>query len=768
MIKIRVGKKKKSCGKPLYEDEKLSEVTDDEVEHIEDALESMDGEDLAFNDIFNGKMRLILPFRVYNENSELGKFLALFRRIGWNADFEAGKVSKGKTTIRIGAFLQKIEHLVAKILHHETDIDRIIKGTTADLKGLAPDWMNRSEVPEQKTKLLQKLKKALLRYVPDRSPEWMDPEMWLEMFQYWEKNAAYIRKNLESATKGHYSLIMTRSPIDVLRMSDFDNIHSCHSPPSRAGVSGGSYYKCAVAEAHGHGAVGYVVKSEDLRDMYESDSLEDIENSEEFQRDEVFADSARGFESPTAPGSIEPLTRLRLRQFRVDPDDGSDEYEIGVPEKVVYGMKFPDAYGILVQWAQSVQQEQIRNIPTDEDGTPDFDKVTRYGGSWIQDPANELLAKLIGVTDWTGEVESDTQTEDRIDANVLGGSLQETLQDAMDHVADIWTERYRHCVVNVQVEIEEGDVYEPLDAIMTFKWPLPDIPKMITPRDASYIVDELREVYGLSYFKSEGPWPSVHTQGRSSVSEGEVWIGVHLDPSWMMQFGWDQPYLLGDDMVEEFDVFGRAVDQIDDAYDELHGLMTEVLANHGFIPKGNFQELAQEIEDGQFDPVEWDMDATEYPYGSGINRFERISAVNELQISVAALHQESVAHLGLEGMMQELKSHLFPTTWRTRLLRPGQTELGIPYNVDIHVNVELVDDEYIQLLTEFSLTPDDRSEQVELLKYTVDFWDDEEEMVDSVQGLIANYLWHRARKRGLKETKKPNVEFFVKMWKGKF
>ena len=45
-------------------------------------------------------------------------------------------------------------------------------------------------------------------------------------------------------------------------MSDFEDITSCHSPPSRGG--GDSYYKCAVAEAHGHGAVAYVAKTENI------------------------------------------------------------------------------------------------------------------------------------------------------------------------------------------------------------------------------------------------------------------------------------------------------------------------------------------------------------------------------------------------------------------------------------------------------------------------------------------------------------------------
>ena len=71
-------------------------------------------------------------------------------------------------------------------------------------------------------------------------------------------------------------------PIDVMRMSDFDNIESCHSPPSRRGDN--SYYKCAVAEAHGHGPVAYVVRNEDLNELISKYDLEDASYQGSFRR----------------------------------------------------------------------------------------------------------------------------------------------------------------------------------------------------------------------------------------------------------------------------------------------------------------------------------------------------------------------------------------------------------------------------------------------------------------------------------------------------
>ena len=91
----------------------------------------------------------------------------------------------------------------------------------------------------------------------------LEPNIATKYGEYWKKNAGYIKKEINNLDNDKYSIIITRHPIDVMRMSDFENITSCHSPPSRGGGSQ-EYYKCAVAEAMGHGAIAYVVETEDL------------------------------------------------------------------------------------------------------------------------------------------------------------------------------------------------------------------------------------------------------------------------------------------------------------------------------------------------------------------------------------------------------------------------------------------------------------------------------------------------------------------------
>ena len=64
-------------------------------------------------------------------------------------------------------------------------------------------------------------------------------------------------------------LLLTRHPIDVYRMSDFESIESCHSPPSKKGeYTYDAYNECILAEAYAFGIVAY---------FYEIDNVNEID-----------------------------------------------------------------------------------------------------------------------------------------------------------------------------------------------------------------------------------------------------------------------------------------------------------------------------------------------------------------------------------------------------------------------------------------------------------------------------------------------------------
>ena len=83
-----------------------------------------------------------------------------------------------------------------------------------------------------------------------------------------------------------------------MRMADFQNIQSCHSPDS-------SYFKCAVAEAQGKGMVSYIVENDDLKnELGEDFDLSDWDTQEIFYDEDRYSASA---------SDLTPVSRVRLR-----------------------------------------------------------------------------------------------------------------------------------------------------------------------------------------------------------------------------------------------------------------------------------------------------------------------------------------------------------------------------------------------------------------------------------------------------------------------
>ncbi len=89
--------------------------------------------------------------------------------------------------------------------------------------------------------------------------------------EWWAKNQTHYTKDnnhkklQQGLTSGYEDnenmhVILSRHPIDVLRMSDISNIHSCHS-------EGSEYFHCAVQEAKGHGPIAYAVTEAELNKL---------------------------------------------------------------------------------------------------------------------------------------------------------------------------------------------------------------------------------------------------------------------------------------------------------------------------------------------------------------------------------------------------------------------------------------------------------------------------------------------------------------------
>ena len=331
MIKIRVRKKKSPCGESkkigfgqgtppkgewykkqeiVVEDTKLlRELTEDELERALAAVEAIDPDELAFNQIFKDKKRLVIDFPVADRDTDAGRFIGMWSEMpdvgsggNYNVDWEKGLVSglrtledtgnkaqrrqidqtlfggeKGKepkqkkVQMKIGKWLAKVHDLASKrqeIIqlywkkHHEKHFkgERPYTGGQANMSA-QPTGEITDAIGEEKYDRYDQLSDQLKMYAGLRglTSYGQFPDKAIRDGKYWQQNAAFIKQNINKMSNDKYAIVITRDPVDMFRMSDFDQISSCHSPPSRPSPSGNDYYKCAVAEAMGHGAVAYVV-----------------------------------------------------------------------------------------------------------------------------------------------------------------------------------------------------------------------------------------------------------------------------------------------------------------------------------------------------------------------------------------------------------------------------------------------------------------------------------------------------------------------------
>jgi len=149
--------------------------------------------------------------------------------------------------------------------------------------------------------------------------------------------------DLWKAKGKNLNVVISRAPIDVLRMSDHptapQKIDSCHT-------EGKSEFACAVDEAQGTGLVAYVVDMDSLKKV----DLED---------EEVFKDIDRDVKG------ITPYARIRLRRFE-NKEDGS---EIAIPEHSVYGTQYKNLLDVVTDWAREAQEDVFEKKPRMKDYT---------------------------------------------------------------------------------------------------------------------------------------------------------------------------------------------------------------------------------------------------------------------------------------------------------------------------------------------------------------------------------------------------------------
>jgi len=449
------------------------------------------------------------------------------------------------------------------------------------------------------------------------------------MGDYWVKRAKYIKENINDLENDQYSIILTRHPVDVIRMSDFEKITSCHTPPSRAEEQQ-SYYKCAVAEAQGHGALAYVVHTEELLSQTNTSNIDSAQQELE-EYDEIFTEQNRWM-SGTNLG-LDPVSRTRLRQFRYFRDfDGKDKpyegKELAVPEKATYGMKIPGLISIVTKWAREKQENLFEKLPR-KDGKINLDNFEIYGGSY-EDTAGTsgreiLMMNLTGLQsgEFIGDVKQNKETEDELPPEMVG-DIEKMLENACKIVREKWNPKYANCQVDYYVRDNgDGTWFILPEGKLMLTWPLDEwdqLPNVVVGQD---IAADLNE----SYFDPEGISGDLF-----NVETGAIYRGGPQDNE-VIVFRCEftnklVPNMNGEETVYDadgFEYFCQGIKILDNKQDAFQAIVEKYAKQEGWMAGGAYARVARDIENRELDSYYWDVEYDGEHFADSYEAWAKIS-----------------------------------------------------------------------------------------------------------------------------------------------
>jgi len=777
-------KKKKRKNENLYPtaEKILREITEDEMRVLEDVLDDLDPENLPLNDLFSDKMRVVIPFPTTDPDSELGKFAEFFRSQQYEVDWEKGmayaerdmrsvddllndlidmtmggreKPKIKKIQMKIGKLFSKLadlskrkDALYQKVYDYMGSMNYILPTGKPVARPIdVKKKMLKAALDEKELENFGRISNQINLYIVN--PGVAGPagynltDLATQYGEYWKMNAAFIKKEINSLDNDKYSIIITRHPIDVLRMSDFDTITSCHSPASRQNAYQ-SYYKCAVAEAQGHGAVAYVVETEDLLSATNTGNIDSAE--QEIQEGEIFYDDKRAFS-----GDIEPVSRIRVRHVRYyegdEPpkryDDGQD---VGMPEKRVYGVDIPGLANTVTDWARASQEEVIANMPKNDNGIIDLNKFMIFGGSY-EDTANAagreiLMRQLLGAQALvSGNMKQNTDTEDDLDANLVGDIIAQ-YNGQCEEIMETFNNRAAQTYSDYEVGDDGGDgAYIRPYAAFIAKWPL-DEWKRLPGNNEEVVwdsVDQINERFGDLFVPSKHDTPVIR----------RVREEIHLT----IQVNFEHPDIHGHSYMAMPEEYQEALDKIDVMIDDRRNTWEEILTEHfkknGQMEGGEYMNLAVAIEDGILTSYEWDLETDGDYYDS-------------YESTARYTHYYDPEDLGLDIRVLKdiVDSRDFRIELRKQLLaEPRKTEDTEYY---LSMNAVTVDQSgEVSFTAIFSINADEPDAMAGLFVELVEGeMDDEDNLTVVFNRVLAQFV--NSRKPAFMQTN----ENLVKTWKG--
>lgn len=501
-----------------------NEVSQHHLDHIEEKLSELEPSDLPLNDLFKGKYRTTIPF----DNSNLSRLKSLIQSRYNTKDFP-------------GLIDYEIDWIKGQIIAK-------YKNPNAGKSFIDKKTRKETIVPEYGQKKIN-----IAKFLKNTDEEMLN---WWSSFM---DNTAISPEDRKSMAEevGKYSILISRHPIDILRMSDF-SWHSCHGP-------GESYFRCAKQESVDGGGIAYLVNTDDLKNI-------------DLDEEEIFSDADRGKE-----GLIDdPKGRIRIKRYTSKfPDEKTgEEFDFAVPETRIYGTRVEEFGEKVTNWLRQEQNDLIKR----NGGRTEF-RIKNFvlrGGSYRDSTDASLFNNFFDDELDSGNTVHEFQGEESL------VDIADQYREELDEMQDNWDQELKHCYVRWEEYDWDGPFEYAIYGGVSIKIPSDLINEEPEEDDVTEGENSLtKRLYnhGIWGLGEEGAWINLDSEN----------LEIHLEVI-------DEERNIDEDgrHPDDFNNYCRILkDEYDDNYDKIVAITKDWLIENNFAHYPPARELETEIEEGK-------------------------------------------------------------------------------------------------------------------------------------------------------------------------
>lgn len=557
---------------------------------------------LPWDDLFDGNLRMVISASS-EEDENLAKIVAALKSAGWKVPGGTELRSYEHAAFPVKTVMQKKRREgTGEVYEQETPVSKLdISRIETKIIPKGPRAGERVS-KEDNTTMSRAINKAT-KIEPGPDGTYISPELadwWQKKQTYYTQpqNAKKIEKlfnfDISKGTTSDQVVILSRHPIDVLRMGDVetteailgDKIGHCHR-------EGGEYERCAQEEALGHGPIAYLVNKKDLDYFLSGNNPEERRSASatdkspthqisDFDNREIFNDRDRDI------SGIKAINRVRMRQYR---DDETNEMW-AVPEKQVYPSSaiVPGFLNVVNRWAWDKQKGAYEEAYKEGD-FPSLDSFERLGGKYADTRDGDLLNAFFSQSGSDPDYKSvwvSYEGEEAEELEPTPEELAERMDDRVQEIMETMNGRMEHASVHGEVDVYDETPVCLMSATMT----------------VSFHEDLFGEDGGAEYELPSG-WrgeEELRNEFQSALADAHIYLG-----SEDMQVGEYNNevifslYINNEDYESNADGFDSFADHVaseyDGNYDDIRRVMKRVLIREKYMGPDAYESFHKQLKD---------------------------------------------------------------------------------------------------------------------------------------------------------------------------